>query len=204
MTKPFPKTSFTQSKSCGRRSALLAGFVFFMCAAGNFTTSAGGESELQEEFFKWAKKGDVQEIERHLTAGALLEGKNEDGYTALIYAAYYGQEPAVRFLIEKGADPCAEDEKGNTALLGAIFKGNPEVSRLLSGYCDLNHQNRSGQTALMYASLFGREEIAKLLIEKGARTDTKDHQGRDAQALAESQLNQAMIQVLKFTRVIKK
>jgi ankyrin repeat protein len=46
-------------------------------------------------------KGIVQHL---LNAGADLEAKNDNGWTALIRAAYGGHEAIVRLLLEKGAD----------------------------------------------------------------------------------------------------
>ncbi|MDP0886256.1 ankyrin repeat domain-containing protein, partial [Klebsiella pneumoniae] len=55
------------------------------------------------------------------------------GYTGLILAAYHGHGGAVEQLLEAGADPCVQDARGNTALMGAIFKGEVRIARRLIG-----------------------------------------------------------------------
>jgi hypothetical protein len=154
-------------------------------------------------FFKAAKLNDIVLLQRFVDEKGSIDSKSEDGYTALMYAAYYGHTESVKLLLDRGASPCLGDNKDNTALMGAIFKGYPEVVDLLIDRCDVNQRNFEGQTPLMYASLFGREEMAKALLERGADPQLKDASGRDATNLAESQWNQAMVKILKWTKVIK-
>lgn len=148
--------------------------------------------------FDAAKSGDVSALKSQLATNKIeINSADEKGYTALIYAAYHGQEEAVNFLLKKGADPCVKDKRGNTATLGAIFKGHLKIAKLLlHTKCGVNDANEVGQTPLMFASLFGRTEIAKELIKSGADTKKKDSQGNTASSLAEGQGNDEMLNIL--------
>lgn len=158
---------------------------------------------FSSDWFEAARNGDVKMLEQTMKENpALLHSKNKKGYTAFILATYNNQKAYAQKLLELGADPCASDEKGNTALMGVIFKGHEDISMVIINKCDVNHRNNEGQTALMYASLFGREKVAKELIKLGAKRDLKDHEGRDALSLAEGQWNQAMVGLLKTFRII--
>lgn len=157
-----------------------------------------------EEWFEAARKGNLRVMESMLSKDSkLLDSKNEKGYTAFILATYHNQKDFSERLLALGANPCLTDNKGNTALMGVIFKGHDDVSLKLIDKCDVNHTNHEGQTALMYASLFGRERVAKKLLSSGARMDIRDHSGNSASDLAEGQFNQAMVGILKTFRIIK-
>ena len=81
------------------------------------------EGTLKDYFFDASRTGNVPMLQEFITAGYPLDTRAEKGYTALILAAYHGHAPAVRLLMQAGADPCAKDDRGNIALTGAIFKG---------------------------------------------------------------------------------
>jgi len=53
------------------------------------------------------------------------------------------------------------------------------VKLLLELGLDVNSANRDGRTPLMGAALKGRSEVVQLLVDKGARLDTRDHGSRD-------------------------
>lgn len=70
----------------------------------------------------------------------------------MILAAYHGQSDAVERLLAAGANACVQDKRGNTALMGAIFKGELKIARrLLATECNPDQRNQAGQTAAMYA-----------------------------------------------------
>lgn len=157
-----------------------------------------------EAWFEAARTGDQIVMEKLLSESPnLLNQSDKKGYTALILASYHDHREATLKLLKKGADPCLTDLKGNTALMGVLFKGHKQLMHDLADKCDINHRNKEGQTALMFASLFGREEMVKIFLALGAEADLKDHEGRTAVSLAEGQWNQAMVSLLKTFKVIK-
>ncbi|UYL10186.1 ankyrin repeat domain-containing protein [Bdellovibrio sp. SKB1291214] len=171
------------------KNQLLFGLTLISCTA---------LAEGNTPYFESAKSGDIQALGDYLsTHKSEINAVDEKGYTALIYAAYYGQEQAVTYLLKKGADPCVKDKRGNTATLGAIFKGHLGIAKtLLKSKCGVNDANEIGQTPLMFASLFGRNEIAKELLKSGADQSKKDINGNTATSLAEGQGNEEMLNIL--------
>ncbi|EPE09633.1 ankyrin repeat protein [Ophiostoma piceae UAMH 11346] len=100
----------------------------------------------------------------------------------------YGNEAAVRLLIESGADVNIHSGYYGTALQAAADNGHEKIVRLLieSG-ADVNIQSGYYGTALQAAAKNGHEETVRLLIESGADINIqfKDH-GSALQAAARS------------------
>jgi uncharacterized protein len=76
----------------------------------------------------------------------------------------------VASLLERGFDPNAHDESGQSALSLAVREKSDRVVDVLLKHpqLDLNGRNSAGETALMLAALQGRLELAQRLIEQGA------------------------------------
>ena len=75
------------------------------------------------------------EIVRLLIArGAVVDGRGSpDGHTPLHEAAFNGDLPLIRVLLEHGADRSARTGEGETALDIAVKQGRHEAARLLGG-----------------------------------------------------------------------
>ncbi len=100
--------------------------------------------------------------------------------TPLLFAAYQGQLPFAKSLLERGAiiDTC--DREGNTPLHVAIDNERIEVAlHLINSGANINLKNWLGQTPLMLAS---KKEsllpIFSLLRTKGADTMLADDEGK--------------------------
>lgn len=81
-------------------------------------------------------------------------------------AAYHGNAETVRLLIEKGADVNAINDRGQSPIAGAVFKGYDEVVKVLvdEGKADI----RAGQpNAVQAAEMFKREECLRILGVEG-------------------------------------
>ncbi len=119
----------------------------------------------------------------------------EDGATPFIRAAQSGDTALLKLLLQHGADPALATANGDTALTAAAGIGwvegvtfersreeNLEAMRLLLDLgLDPNHANREGRTALMGAALKGRNDVVQLLVDRGARLDTRDRGSRDTE-----------------------
>ena len=84
-----------------------------------------------------AKKGDITKIEDLLYSGAEINAKDDEGWTALMYASRFQANPDVtRLLLLKGADRGVKNNYGLTSLLlAAAYSENAEVlSALLESY----------------------------------------------------------------------
>lgn len=142
-----------------------------------------------QEWFDAARagRGDISEV--LLKAGFPVDTHTNAGYTALVLATYHGHNDEVTLLLRAGANPCLPDHNGNTALMGALFKGETAVARLLLGSCPIDQTNNSGQTALSFAALFGRLDMIPELVAHGADAEHIDAKGYTALAIVLNQDN---------------
>jgi hypothetical protein len=103
----------------------------------------------------------------------------------------------MRLLLSFGADPLLSSDYGDTALSAAAGIGwvdgvtyewsreaNIEaIKMLLDLGLDPNSANKDGRTPLMAAALKGRNEVIQMLVDSGARLDTRDKGSRDTDKL---------------------
>ena len=83
-------------------------------------------------------------------------------------AAERGQHDAVQVMLDLGADPCAADETGRTALHAAAAEGQLGVIELLLGVgADPSARDAEGRSALDLAEAGGFEDVSQAL--KAAR-----------------------------------
>lgn len=102
-----------------------------------------------------ACKGDddptrVQLVELLVAKGAAVNHQDDDGATALMYAAGNGDTEAVNALLRNGALVNIADNEGETALMKAAASSCTEetVRALLSAGADLTARDHKGRNAL--------------------------------------------------------
>jgi uncharacterized protein len=143
-----------------------------------------------QEWFDAARAGRIDILGALYDAHYPLDAKTHAGYTALILAAYDEQPAALDYLLHAGANPCLGDRNGNTALMGALYKGElPIARRLLKTRCPIDQMNNAGETALSFAALFGRLEILPQLVALGADPNHVDARGNTPLVIARQQGN---------------
>lgn len=78
-----------------------------------------------------AKNGETEKINLLIKSGADVNLSDKDGWTALMNAARYQNNPeTVKLLLEAGADPLQKNNYGSSALmLAAAYSENPEILR---------------------------------------------------------------------------
>lgn len=122
--------------------------------------------------------GDVNMVQEQLLKGADIEGKDEQGWTPLIVAAWKGRVDIVQYLLKEGAKIDAENDDGSTALIEASYWGHPSVVEvLLEGGAKVNGKGEYGATPLFWAGLNGHAMIADILINAGAKVNARDKNG---------------------------
>ncbi|RXM99762.1 Ankyrin repeat and SAM domain-containing protein 6 [Acipenser ruthenus] len=101
---------------------------------------------------------------------------DEEGNTALQFAAASGHDNLVRFLLRKGASVDSRNHYGWTPLMQAARFGHLNVAHmLLENGAEINARNRIGASVLTMASRGGHVSVVKLLMESGAFVDDYDH-----------------------------
>jgi ankyrin repeat protein len=119
----------------------------------------------------------------------------ESGSVPFVRAAQSSDTVLMKLLLDYGADPKLKTDHGDTALTAAAgigwvegvtyersVKENIEaVKMLLDLGLDPNAANNDGRTPLMAAAMKGRSEVVQMLVDKGARLDTRDRGSRDTE-----------------------
>ena len=78
-----------------------------------------------------AKAGDTKAIEKHLTEGADVNGRDPLDGTPLHWAAVQGHTNALKLLIEKGADVNQINLFGYTPLMTVVKNNEPQLAKCL-------------------------------------------------------------------------
>lgn len=127
----------------------------------------------QKAFSDVASSGNNVDILKYLLSlGVDVNGKNDDGGTALHYAARYEHAvPAIQLILQHGADVNARNNNGETPIMG--LDSVAVVRVLIDAGADVNAKDNRGTSVL--TSYFQRaisqevaQQIVTLLIARGA------------------------------------
>ncbi|MDW6001903.1 ankyrin repeat domain-containing protein [Vibrio mangrovi] len=128
------------------------------------TSKHTDSDELIRLFFAAARIGETEVLNTFLDAGFPINQRNPQSYTALMVAAYNGQKDATELLLERGANACIQDKRGNTAIMGAIIKGEFQIARkLYQASCDANIRNNAGLTLEAFAEKYTQGGMPEVL-----------------------------------------
>lgn len=120
-------------------------------------------------------------------------------YTALIYAAHYGYEHIVRFLLTiPGINVNLRNEHNVTALMASARQGYSHVVKLLLQVPEIsiNQQDKFGNTPLLHAVFSNNIETVQSLLNAGAHINIRDNRGFSALMVAVWQHNIELVQLL--------
>jgi uncharacterized protein len=153
----------------------------------------------ESAMFDACRRGDLEEVRSlYATDPDLIHLTDVKGFTPLIIAAYNNHSDTTEFLLEKGADADAQDNAGNTALMGVSFKGYTHIAvQLLEAGADVNLRNGNSAPALTFAATFGHLRIAELLLQNGADSSLADARGKTPFDHARIQENEAMMELIQ-------
>ena len=133
------------------------------------------------------------------TLGNYLPQVGLTGSTPFLLAAAVADLPAMRALVETGADPTVATEEGTTPLMVAAGLGpdrgfsstQEQQKRFLEAVKltaqwgnDVNAVGPLGRTALHGAALYTLTDVVQFLAEKGADLEAKDIHGQTALSIA--------------------
>ncbi|MFS7956992.1 putative non-specific serine/threonine protein kinase [Helianthus anomalus] len=132
-----------------------------------------------------SRKGEVRTIRKILESGAVVNGLDQHGWTALHRAAFKGRAEVVKFLIEKGVDINARDEEGYTALHCAVESGHVDVLELLvKKGADVEARTNKGATPMQIAESLNYSGIKRVLVQGGASKDELTQMSKKIPAFA--------------------
>jgi ankyrin repeat protein len=148
--------------------------IVILLVIGLLTSSAAHATPLQDA----AEAGNIARVRQLLAGGAAVDARNDDGNTALLVAAAWGQSDVVELLLSNGADVHARDGNGMTPLHLAANGDHKKVALLLLGKgADVDARAFDGWTPLHVASLWGHESVVEVLVNAGA--DVNARTGRE-------------------------
>lgn len=171
------------------KSMLISMTIVFMLCLVITTVNA---KDIVDELCDAASNGDCKKVINLIDAGADINGKHSHFELSPLHtAASTGHTEVVQLLINKGADLCLTNQRGETALHFAAKWGYVEIVRILleKDPTTVNMKNRGGETPLLAAVCpvhhladdenvyVLRRSVVSMLIEHGANVNEKDKRG---------------------------
>jgi len=126
-----------------------------------------------------------------------LNVPNQEGLTALIYAAFANQHTSLKLLLEHGADLEHQEKNGGTALMFAAMAGHLEAFQLLLEAGANGEVQTKGWNVLMFAAASGNVRLVSLIQQRLPMLDinSRTYTGYSALMIA-AEDNQ--LEVVKF------
>jgi ankyrin repeat protein len=110
-----------------------------------------------------------------LEAGADINARTYDGYTALDFAAGDGNEALVRLLLDAGANINTPRNRNLSMLTLAAYSGKEAVVQMLmDAGADVNMQEEDGNSALIAATRNDHVKIVSMLLDAGADVNLRN------------------------------
>lgn len=142
-------------------------------------TVSGGSSSSAKKKSDEKTTIDINNIPFDLLPRDVSDAANDEGMTALHFAAQKGDTAVVKFLIEHGADLKAQDiVLSRSAIHFAAENGNLDTIKYLTDKgVDLQDKDCFGATAFHYAAKSNRLDAMKYLVSKKMDYTAKDSRG---------------------------
>lgn len=129
-------------------------------------------ANLGQTLLDAARSDDTSAVTRLIHAGADVNAREQDGATALSWAAMRSNIAVTEMLLKAGANPNLTNELGVGPVALAIENGSAALSALLlNAGADANAAREDGATPLMNAARLGRLDLVTLLLDHGAKCD---------------------------------
>lgn len=125
----------------------------------------------EDELIRAVQKGDCEDVQRLIAAGADLEARNTENMTSLMIAVQKGYTDIARQLITAGADIKAKGRYGETVLFYAVDNDHCEIVQLLIEH-DAAKDEKNCSFSMKFEYFFvesickGNNEMVKALMAK--------------------------------------
>lgn len=124
------------------------------------------------DWWKAVKEGDALQIREMLRDGIDVDVRDQESWTALMFAALNGHLEVATILIQAGANVNARSFggfTGTTPLMVASSQGHLDLVRLLIDRgADVKPIGPLGGTAVAFAAFQGHLQIVRMLVDHGA------------------------------------
>jgi len=117
----------------------------------------------RSDFLEAVTDFQLDKVQAYLESDWDVNEQDENGWTALHFAAQNNSVPIGKLLIEAGADIEAKDSYGNTPLFRATFASHGDcrfIKLLLINGADPNASNHHNVSPLMLARKIGNYPVA--------------------------------------------
>ena len=133
-----------------------------------------------------ANKGNKENLQVLIKAGADVNRQTKQGTTALLFAVDKGYIGCVRVLIQSGANVNTRNDKGFTALIQAANNGDAKcLNLLIEARANVNARtNEAHKTALTVATENRHTECVNILLKVGAVVNFSTKDGKTPVMLA--------------------
>ena len=171
----------------------LVATVVAMALAGSAAVAHAADSLLEA-----AQAGDTAAALALVDGNADVNAHQEDGTTALHWAAYHDDLALLRRLLKAGAKANVANDYGSTPLAEAAERADPQALQLLlEAGADVESANPQGQTALMTVARTDIVAAARVLVTHGANVNAAEQwRGQTALMWASAQSQPAMVRFL--------
>lgn len=144
-------------------------------AATMLFTVASAVTAADSLLLEAVRNQDQQKIGALLSQHADVNVRSNDGSTALLWAAHWGDVKTTDLLLRAGGDPNAANDFRMTPLSQACVNGNAAlVGLLLKAGANPNTPIATGETPLMTCAKTGGAEAVRALIARDAAVNAKE------------------------------
>jgi ankyrin repeat protein len=134
-----------------------------------------------EGFFDAIETGNRAAVTAFVDAKINNDIRDNRGWTALMTAAFVGQDEIIDILIRHDTAINAIDPEGNSALHWACFGGHAQcVKQLIEHDAETDMRNHLGWTPLIQAAARNHKDVVALLISGGVNLNTISNDGYTA------------------------
>lgn len=111
--------------------------------------------------------------------GAFAAAKDEQGFSALHWAALNGLDDLVDVFLKRGAQVNEANGRGEPAVFWAVIKGNlTTVNKLIDQGADLKMTDNKGYSVMHHAAQNNHIALMHTFLQRGLALEIKDNKGR--------------------------